>query len=260
MNKIKLEIDDILHKAKFVAGDGLIVAHHDRVKLKLKDLFTLYSQLPLETQDFLTRKAKTQGFETYKQALQHIVSNINQVSPVEVAAAESPELTTSWMGVRSGIEVPHFGERATRSIGPELINRNLMWNDDYYQYPEWQEQLESTYDVFNLNLKKPEDKFKLFYTENGRRTPRGIVPHGGKFKTEMPFLNKRELKEKLEHREQLGIENEETWTLRDINTEYQPINTETRMKVNCLNIKHELKKDYTDSEIIDYITNFEFVD
>ena len=141
-----------------------------------------------------------------------------------------------------------------KNIAPELLNQRFMWVDDYFHYSDWEEQMKSVYDSFNL-LVVPRDRtaHKFYFDKQShmRIVPQGIFP---------PPNDKRRLQRSLVneaprlHSESGDVINQfekEPYKIM-INNELErskklnDVTSEIRYMTNLQNIKQGLKRDYSD--------------
>lgn len=151
-------------------------------------LSLLSSDLSEETQKQIEKYARKLGHESFNTLLHHIKDSLNEEMP-DLEPKIDPELNTSWMGARYGIEVPSPNSIEKKDLGVELMDRRFMWCDDYFHYNDWGQKLKDAYDGFNLYVKAPKDiksDEKYFYQDGWRRTPTGVFPDG-KGRRELAF-------------------------------------------------------------------------
>ena len=82
---------------------------------------------------------------------------------VPVVAPSEP--MAAWHGKRLGVEVPCEGS-IKKDLDPEILNRSLLWCDDYHHYADWESKMKESYDNFNmLFIPHQKAKGKLFFDE-----------------------------------------------------------------------------------------------
>jgi len=140
---------------------------------------------------------------------------------VPVTPPSLPTYLQPWVGLRQGMELPLSGQK---SIDPELINQSFLWVANYYQYKDWEERLSRAYPLYvDMTLSASDQQNRLYFA--GRRQLYGKTPD--------PAATKNALD--------------------------RPIDLEDRVIASLTNLKYELKRTKTDSEILDWILDLDFI-
>jgi hypothetical protein len=190
------------------------------------------------------------------------ISFLNEVSKSEGKGM----LTNDWEGKRLSIDILSK-EELKKNISVELINNNFLWSGEYNPYEDWEEEIKSHYDHFNYFVKNGETNH-LFNSHKlgNRRVPQGIYPHPSKRRLikQPAFEAQNEAKSGYEEELRSYIEQNKTLiqqeALKNNALAQKEIPLELGLKVNLLNVNNSLKQNLEDSEILKYISNFEFID
>jgi hypothetical protein len=179
-------------------------------------------------------------------------------------------LSKDWEGKRLSIDILTNEEdkkQLKKNASVELINNNFLWSGEYNPYADWEEEIKSYYDHFNYFVKNGET-CHLFNSHKlgNRRVPEGVYPHPSKRRLIKPPTIQNQIEAKSEYEEELRNYIEQNKTLvrqeaiRNNTLAQKEIPVELGLKVNLLNINNSLKQNLDDSEILKYISNFEFID
>jgi len=189
----------------------------------------------------------------------------------EASQKNDSGLDRKWQATRLEVELPlSSASSVKKNIVPELVNQRFMWVDDYFHYGDWEQRMRDVYDCFNLTvLPRPQGETKFYFDKqnNKRIIPQGIFPppHGKRVihhpsvteqfdsHTEMgaDAINKFE---KQPYKSMVAKELERSAGLAKMSSEMSMI-------TNLQNIKHGLKRDYSDKEITDMLLkNLNFTD
>jgi hypothetical protein len=189
----------------------------------------------------------------------------------------------NWVGKRLNVDLINSDLMSNNSIenlrkkniAVEILNNNYMWFDHYNPYSDWEEELKANFDNFNYFATKSQNKFYFNSHKLGsRKVPEGIFPHPRHFRVmKQNCLNNAKSVES-----QFNINSPNAYES-EINRFYhlneiliaeeikknnflkkETFPTQLSMKINLLNINNTLKQNFTDNEIIRYISEFEFTE
>ena len=154
-----------------------------------------------------------------------------------------------------------------------MINQRLMWVEDYFHYEDWKIKQKEVFDNFNL-LVVPQaptaEQNKFFFDQDShhRRIPQGVFPYPThKRQLMLPSANHTlvDILSNPHHDDYIRYEKEpmKMMVINELGKSQQlkPIDDDTSMITNLLNIKQGLKTDFTDAEIVNTIlSNLSFTD
>lgn len=144
-----------------------------------------------------------------------------KLSAVPVTPNTLPSYLKPWVGLRQGMELPISGEK---SLDPELINQAFLWVSNYFQYKDWEERLCRAYPLHaDMTLSASDQQNRLYFA--GRRQLYGKTPD----------------------------------STASTNALDRPIDLEDRVIASLTNLKYELKRTKTDSEILDWVLDLDLI-
>ena len=134
---------------------------------------------------------------------------------------EVPEYLKPWVGLRQGMELPVSGRK---DIDKELINQAFLWLPDYFHYGEWKNRLSRAYPLHvDMVLEATDLQNRTYF--GVRRQLYGKTPN--------PMIEENALN--------------------------LPISLEDRIIASLNNIKYELKRTKSDTEILNSVLDLEFI-
>jgi hypothetical protein len=177
-------------------------------------------------------------------------------------------ISSEWLGKRLHVDIlnkPASINDKNHSV--ELINNNFMWLGEYNPYADWEEEIRSSYDNFNYFVENSSNKFLFNSHKLGhRKVPQGVFPHPNKLRSIKSPLATKSLEAKSDY--ELQVKSYQNYNEKLIQDEVaknalvsnKDTDSQLSLKVNLLNIKNSLKQNFSDNQILKYITNFEFID
>lgn len=187
----------------------------------------------------------------------------------------------SWIGKRLNVDL--IDEQVNsknilenlkkKNVAIEILNNNYMWYDEYNPYLDWEEEMKANLDHFNYFTQKSNNQyFYNSYKIGNRKLPQGIFPNPNRFRvmksnlsntdTNINYnLNNRNQYEnevnKYHHMNEILISEEVKKNNSLINQNFP---AQLKTKINLLNMNNCLKQNFTDNEILRYISEFEFTE
>jgi len=128
-----------------------------------------------EFEQYQVKQLLPAGFDTFA----NLLASIKEEFAVEKDALQE-EPSQAWHGRRFGIELPLVKEDIKKNLEAELLNRSLLWHEEYHHYEDWEKLMANSYDNFNmLIIPHNKSKGKLYFDESKhkRQIPTGIIPH-----------------------------------------------------------------------------------
>lgn len=197
------------------------------------------------------------------------------------ASSANPLLNNdNWVGKRLNVDLINsdlISEKDSlenlkkKNFAIEVLNNNYMWCDEYNPYADWETELRASFDNFNYFTTKSQNKFYFNSHKLGsRKVPQGVFPHPRRFRlmkrnglngpldceAETPNSYESEINRFYHLNEVLIAEEIRKNNL--LKTEKLP--AQLSMKINLLNINNSLKQNFTDNEIVRFISEFEFTE
>lgn len=251
----------------------------NELKHSLVTIISLYNELDATesenqilnpTQVFysgFSKAAQQKGYVNFKDMLLKVKDQINESTPEVVEKEFIGKINKNWHGVACGLELPLTGAESKKNLAPEILNQSFMMSDDYFHYQDWKDDMIATYDSFNL-LVRPSiqvaDDSKYFFHNNGRMTPTGIFPDGKGVRK----LIRSEVDSEILKRIKSGNQDQATMFEKDkyrsmIVEEFlrpkRALTDEVLFKTNLSNLKNGLKKEFSDMEIVETLTELDLV-
>jgi len=189
----------------------------------------------------------------------------------------------NWVGKRLNVDLINseyltnnsLENLKNKNISVEILNNNFMWYGEYNPYSDWEEELRANLDNFNYFTQKSNNKYYFNSHELGsRKVAQGIFPHPRRFRVMKQHLYTTEKNLQAEHKinSENSYENElnryhhlnEILIAEEIkknnHLQKEIFPTQLSMKINLLNINNSLKQNFTDNQILRYISEFEFTE
>jgi len=191
---------------------------------------------------------------------------------------ESVKINNFWKGKRLNLDIatPERFNVQDKNLSVELLNNNHMWMVDYNPYADWEVELKKNYDNFNYYINNDQNKRNKYLFNNhplgNRNVPTGIFPNPNyirkikvpltEMKTNINSLN--EVSTSYED-ELMNYKNMHENLIRKEVLEKNKIlpsrvSPEISLKVSLLNLRNSLKKNFSDNQILDFISKLNFVD
>lgn len=193
--------------------------------------------------------------------------NLNSSNKVK---NEDLAISSEWLGKRLHVDILNFNNSANineKNHSVELINNNFMWLGEYSPYTDWEEEIRISYDNFNYFVENSSNKF-LFNSHKlgNRNVPHGIFPHPNKMRSIKSPIVTKSLEAKSDY--ELQVKSYQNYNEKIIQDEIskngllsnKETDSQLSLKVNLLNIKNSLKQNFSDNQILKFITKFEFID
>ena len=140
-----------------------------------------------------------------------------------------------------------------------------MCLDDYHHYNDWKDEMQKTYDQFNmLQLPQNKNEIKLYFNEatHKRRVPHGIFPHPHFKRTVLQHnavenLQVNELYDKSDRYAKFEKDPMKFMRENELKKmkELREITPDVSMMCNLQNIKQGLKSDFDDKQLSDLMFN-----
>ena len=294
-NKENLEIffknlllaTDLIHKIEINCS----FSEFNLNQLELKKIFSVLLIISETLSDnFKSLISKNLKFEnsTFNNLKDFLISIDNEFEKYHVILNEINHKPDSiilnndnWIGKRLNVDLinseeysgNNFENLLKKNVAVELLNNNYMWFTQYNPYADWEEELKANFDNFNYYSQESNDKFYFNSTEIGnRKLPKGVFPHPTRYRVmKQDFMIKKKIENddfnngnsyeneinKFYHLNEILI-TEEIKKNNLIKKDNIPNNLS--MKINLLNINNSLKQNFTDNEILRFISEFEFTD
>ena len=136
---------------------------------------------------------------------------------------EKAEPLDFWNGCRQRMQIPT--NKADADITDEIINQRFLMLSDYFQYYDWAKQINTSYPLHSDMSLYEDELFNNFFFIH-RRQQIGMLPD----------------------------------PLQKINSLKEKISLDTQIKVFLSNVKYEIKRNFSDKEIIDKVLNLDIID
>ena len=144
-----------------------------------------------------------------------------KLNAVPSTPSSLPDYLKPWVGLRQGMELPLSGKK---DIDPELINQAFLWVSNFYQYKDWEDRLSRAYPLHaDMVLTATDQQNKVYF--NGRRQLYGKTPD--------PEA--------------------------DTNALNRKIYLEDKVIAALTNLKYELKRTKSDSEILEAVLDLDLI-
>jgi len=154
-----------------------------------------------------------------------------------------------------------------KNIYSEILNNKFLWYDNYSQYSDWEEDFNKYYDRFNYFIQREKNDF--FFNTNplgDRFVSTGVIPNPEHFRlVKQPkdlesYLSNDNLSKYNRVNIQKTAVYKEMQRNLSLSEKFDSITSETKLKVNLVNIIHSMKAKMTDSEILSFIAKMDFIE